>query len=363
MRINPRWKQHVRHLDLIWGPWNINYKGSHDCTWYMIQELVPFPLQGELAFDKDLLEPAEKWETRYVELCNQRQELMRRISPDSISVLNRPPSGRLLEFATNKVFEIAAAPVTKPPNFPSIIQLLWNALLALPNVRSVWLRFGTTHGIQPNFGSEQQLVLEMLGQAMPEIRRMGFVSHSIPLDFLRNYPNLVSLAMDDGSQSTIDQAWEILGSLKHLEELEIPTWTGVNRSYHQYICPLELTMLPTKAYNESAQCLGKIRVLGLELRFGPPFGLEYLSQCKSLRQLNLYSMAFPYFLTENLKVIFIKEMAETLSEMPQLEQINFYAVDPSLGKDKSVIYFRPLSVRNEIPLRWVTSKRFFTRQK
>ena len=129
----------------------------------------------------------------------------------------------------------------------------------------------------PFVGESGKELFRMLGEAMPSVKRMGFISHSIPLDFLRNFRNLRSLAMDQRSQSTPSQTLDILRSLRHLKELEFPLWLGTNRKNTRAPYPLELNSIPIEYSNEFRQYVSIIQVLGLKLTPQPPFGMALLA--------------------------------------------------------------------------------------
>jgi hypothetical protein len=92
-------------------------------------------------------------------------------------------------------------------------------------------------------------VLEMLSEAMPAIQRLGFASHAVGLDFLRNFRSLQSLATHRTSLSSPSQALEILSSLKYLDELDFPSWDTINRKNSLDPLPLETVSFPNDLSN------------------------------------------------------------------------------------------------------------------
>ena len=361
LAVEPHQQQHVRHIDLNWGLsfLYLDQNGWTDCSWYMIQGVVPFPLNGELAFDKSL-EFAEKWESRYVELCNLRRDLINRISPAAVGVLQQPPPGRLTGFRTETVLpQTSGSCSTESQIMPSVIQLLWNGMISLQGVETLWLAFCTSDnaGIRRDFTAEQHLVLEMLSEAMPAVRRLGFVSHSVPLDFLRNFRNLQSLSVDPKSQSTPSQTLDIVRSLKHLEELEFPAWIGVNRKLTLDRDPYPLEM--ESFTREFSQKMQPLRFLGLPFPFIHEFEMPLLhAHYASLRQLNLYFSGCRSHLNEEVEVNFFRQNARLFSSMWRLESINFYSEDVDHWRDMTLIPFRPISVRNDLPPNWVLARGF-----
>jgi hypothetical protein len=190
-------------------------------------------------------------------------------------------------------------------------------------------------------------VLEMLSEAMPAVRRMGFASHAVGLDFLRNFRNLQSLATDRRSHSTPSRASEILRSLEHLEELDFSSWDTINRKSALDPLPLETVSFPDDLSNGFSEILSTMRVLWPGLSSLDPNGVALVAHCTSLEQLNLYFPRNHVLLTKEKQLNIPNDIAEALTKLLKLNKINFYNKNVGDWRDPPSPPSKPLSIRNQ----------------
>ena len=104
---------------------------------------------------------------------------------------------------------------------PSAIKTTWDGLSALPNVQKLWISLGRGRGgnERRDFKIEQQLLLDVVPAAMPNMRSFTFFPSLISLRFLGGFTELRELRFTGYSTSTPEDTLIILRSLKRLHTL------------------------------------------------------------------------------------------------------------------------------------------------
>lgn len=110
-------------------------------------------------------------------------------------------------------------------NNSSVISSTWTALSSLRTVKGLTTNIypaqrGDPVSLGQDFNVEQQLILEMISSAIPNVYHFSVVSNLQPLTYLRHFHNLKLLNFCGYSESSPDETLSILRSLP-LETLRI----------------------------------------------------------------------------------------------------------------------------------------------